>query len=120
MGATERTKGNVAEIAVVNALKARGVNAITGRNMRGGYQTGCDVISDLPISIEVKNHKKTDLAGWLDQAREQADDCKGAVVHKRPRKTDAGDWYLTMTLADFVELVAELSAAPISDDTVPF
>lgn len=120
MSAYSRTKGNAAEVAVVNALKARGVQAMTSRQARDGTQGGADILSDLPVSIEVKNRKENRLGEWLDQARDQADDCWGAVVHKRARKADAGEWFLTMSLGDFVELVAQLSTAPLSDDQVQF
>lgn len=108
-GASSRRKGNAAEVAVVNALKARGVDAMTSRNARGGSQGGEDVICDLPISIEVKSQARDALASWLDQARAQADDSKGAVVHKRARKADAGEWFVTLQFSDFIELVAELT-----------
>ena len=120
MSATSRRKGNRAEVAVVNALKARGVDAMTTRNARGGSQQGDDVISDLPVSLEVKDCKRTELAQWLDQARSQADDCHGAVVHKRSRKADAGEWFLTMAVGDFVELVRWLECRPLDDWEVPF
>lgn len=119
-GAYSRRKGNAAEVAVVNALKARGIAATTTRNVRGGSQGGADIACDLPVAVEVKNCAKVELAAWVDQARSQADDCWGAVVHKRPRKADAGDWYLTMTLGDFVEMCAQITTEPLSDADVPF
>lgn len=106
-GATSRRKGKTAEQAVVKALKTLGVNAMTGRAATGGYQNGADIICDLPVCLEVKNHSRDALPSWIDQAREQADDAPGAVVHKRHGKADAAKWFVTMQLDDFVKLVKE-------------
>ena len=106
-GATSRRKGKTAEQAVVKALKQLGVNAMTSRAATGGYQTGADIICDLPVIIEVKNQSRDALPSWLDQARAQADDALGAVVHKRHGKADASKWFVTMQLDDFVNLIRE-------------
>ena len=119
-GASSRRRGHDAERAVVAALKARGVNATTSRNANGGRQEGADIICDLPVAVEVKSVGQNRLGEWLDQARGQADDCWGAVVHKRSRKGDAGDWFLTMSLGDFVELVRWLERRPLDDFDIPF
>lgn len=108
-GAYSRSKGSRAELAVVHALEARGIRAMTSRNARNGTQGGVDIICDLPVSLEVKDQARDALASWLDQARAQADDCHGAVVHKRARKADAGEWFVTLQFSDFIELVAELT-----------
>jgi hypothetical protein len=105
MSAASRRKGNRAEVAVVAALKRLGVAAMTTRYATGGRQYGDDVISDLPVSLEVKDHSRDGLPGWLDQARSQADDCFAAVVHKRRGRADAGEWFVTMQLDEFVRLV---------------
>jgi hypothetical protein len=104
-GSTSRRKGHTAEQAVVKALKQLGVNAMTARAATGGFQSGADILCDLPVIIEVKNQSRDNLPGWLDQARSQADDAPGAVVHKRHGKADAANWFVTMQLDDFVNLV---------------
>lgn len=117
-GASSRRKGNTAEQEVVRALGRLGIEAVTSRNARGGTQGQHDVICDLPVCLEVKDQSRDALPSWLDQAREQADDAPGAVVHKRGRKAKAEDWFLTMTLGDFVALCRDLSTRPLADKDV--
>lgn len=107
MSATSRRKGNRAEVDVVAALKRLGVDAMTSRASRGGMQGGADVICDLPVVLEVKDQARDALPAWVDQARAQADDAPGAVVHKRRGKANAEQWFVTMQLDDFVELTRE-------------
>ena len=105
-GATSRRKGNVAEREVVAALVRAGWTALTSRASRGGSQRGEDVITDFPFVLEVKDHAKLALAEWVAQAREQAGDDVGAVVHKRRGKARAEDWYVTLTFGDLLRWVA--------------
>lgn len=104
-GSASRRKGNAAEVEVVHALRRAGWEAETSRNARNGTQRGEDIVSDFPMSIEVKNHTRTDLAGWWAQAVEQAGGAMPVVVHKRVGKTKAEDWWVTMDLATLLDLV---------------
>ena len=115
-----RAKGNRAEVEAVAALKRLGHQAITSRNARGGTQGGHDLICDLPVFVEVKDQARDALPSWLDQARDQADDCYGAVLHKRRGKARAEGWFVTMQFDDFVALVDELAVRPLDDNSVPF
>jgi Holliday junction resolvase len=67
-GASSRRKGNQAEVEVTHALERAGWTAVTSRAARGGYQSGEDIITNFPCSIEVKNQARLDLAGWWGQA----------------------------------------------------
>lgn len=118
MTAYSRTKGNRAEVAVVHALERLGHPAATTRNARAGTQGGHDIVCDLPVDLEVKDQSRDALPGWLDQARLQASDGFGAVVHKRRGRSAAEDWFVTMAFADFVTLVDQLRTAPLSDQEV--
>jgi hypothetical protein len=120
-GRRSRRTGNEWERDLVKWLNRRGYAAITSRNARGGSQQGVDIITDLPVSVEAKRCKAFDLAGWVDQAREQADEsAPGAVfVHRRGR-ADPGEGYVVMQANDFVDLVADLSSRPLDDKAVPF
>jgi hypothetical protein len=104
-GATSRRKGNRAEVEVVRVLREAGYEAETSRATRGGYQTGEDIVSDFPASIEVKNQARLDLAGWWSQAVEQAGDRPAVVVHKRVGKGRAGEWWVTMDLDTLIRLL---------------
>jgi hypothetical protein len=106
-GAASRRKGNRAEVAVVNYLKAHGWDVETSRNSRGGTQKGADILGDFPLAVEVKNQTRVDLAGWWRQAQEQAGDGLGVVVHKRVGTQEAGEWWVTMDLATLVRLLDE-------------
>ena len=86
-------------------LREAGFEAETSRASRGGYQSGEDIISDFPASIEVKNQTRMDLAGWYGQAVEQADGRPAVVVHKRVGRGKAEDWWVTTTLADLIRLL---------------
>ena len=103
MGAAERAKGNRAELAVVTFLRECGWNARSSRSAQG-VQGGEDILWDGPAAIEVKDHARLDLAGWVDQARRQAGSRPAVVWHKRRGKGSPAGWYVTMTGEDFVRL----------------
>ncbi len=104
-GASSRRKGNRAEVEVVHVLREAGFAAETSRAARGGYQSGEDIVTDFPASIEVKNQTRLDLAGWYEQAKAQAYGKPAMVVHKRVGKGQAREWWVTMTLDDLLRLV---------------
>lgn len=104
VGAAERRKGHKAERDVAAYLREHGWAAVTTR-AASGFQHGDDIRTDAPVSIEVKNVAKIDLAGWLRQAQENADGKPAVVWHKRRGVADPGDWYVTMTGNDLIELL---------------
>ena len=108
-GSASRRKGSRAEVAVVHALRRAGWDADTSRNVLEGRRTGDDIVWDGPASIEVKDHAKLDLAGWLRQAQDNAGDRVGVVWHKKRGvpNTQAEGWYVTMSGADFLRLIGE-------------
>ena len=106
-GASSRRKGNRAEVEVVRVLREAGFDAETSRAARGGYQSGEDIISDFPASIEVKNQARLDLSGWWAQAQAQAGEKPAVVVHKRVGKANAEDWWVTMDLRTLVRLLGD-------------
>jgi hypothetical protein len=107
-GSTSRRKGNNAEVEVCKALERAGWKAVTSRSARGGFQSGEDIITDFPMSIEVKNQTRLDLAGWWAQATEQAIAKPPVVIHKRVGKGQAEDWWVTMDLATLLKIVRKL------------
>lgn len=104
-GASSRRKGNRAEVEVVRVLREAGFEAETSRAARGGFQSGEDIASDFPASIEVKNQTRMDLAGWYSQAVEQAEGRPAIVVHKRVGKSKGEDWWVTTTVSDLIRLL---------------
>jgi len=105
-GSASRRKGSRAEVAVVHALRRAGWTADTSRNVLDGRRTGDDIVWDGPASIEVKDVAKTDLAGWLRQAQEQARERPAVVWHKRRGHAQAESWFVTMSGQDFLRLIA--------------
>lgn len=105
-GAASRRKGNRWELDVCQLLIQAGWQAMTSRAGRGGTQAGADVITDAPVSIEAKNHKTIDLAGWLDQAIRQADDCPAALFIKRRQKPPEHG-YVVMRVDQYLDLLAK-------------
>ena len=86
-------------------LRAWGWAARTSRSVQG-VQGGADLITDCPLSIEVKDHARMELAAWLDQAVAQAEPGRpGVVIHHRRGKGQVADWYATMRVSDLLELV---------------
>ena len=107
-GATSRRKGQKAEQAVARMLRAWGWAARTSRSVQG-VQGGADLITDCPLSIEVKDHQRIELSAWLDQAVRQAEPGRpGVVFAKRRGRANAAEWYAVMRVADLLELVRRI------------
>lgn len=109
VGAAERRRGQKAERDVAGFLRDNGWPAITTR-AASGFQKGDDIATDAPISIEVKDHVRLDLAGWVRQARENSKGLPAVVWHKRRGVADPGQWYVTMTGHDLIRLLGERDA----------
>jgi hypothetical protein len=96
MGAAERAKGNRAEQAVARFLRDHGHAAVTSRSAQG-FQGGSDILTGLPLAIEVKDHARLDLPGWWAQATADANEGKVPVLwHKRRGFASPGRWWVTM------------------------
>ena len=104
-GASSRRRGHQYERDVAEWLRSKGVRAITSRNDNGGRQEGSDLITDLPVCVELKNHAKWDVSGWLAQARRDAKGDPASVWIKRRGTADPGESYVIMCADEFVALV---------------
>lgn len=104
MGKAERQKGNRAELAVVKYLRECGHEAETTR-AANGTRRGDDIVVDAPLSIEVKDHGRMDLSGWLRQAAENAGQRVPLVWHKKRGSANPKDWYVTMTGESLMRLL---------------
>ena len=92
---------------MVHALRRAGWDADTSRNVLEGRRTGDDIVWSGPCSIEVKDHAKMDLSGWLRQAQENAGNRVAVVWHKRRGHANAEAWFVTMSGEDFLKLIGE-------------
>ena len=102
-------KGNAWRRAIVNTLTRHGHRT----QVRGLGYPGDDITvpgTRPALSIEAKNWKSTDLAGWVDQAERQCPPLSLPVVwaHRRG-KADPEDGYVVMTGRAFLRLIEELT-----------
>lgn len=106
-----KQKGTRAENAVVDALHSVGFVLAERRALRGTNDRG-DIAGVPGWVFEVKGHDDYagKLAGWLAEAEQERinDRAQWAVVwHRRKGKSDARDWYVTMSGDQFVRLLKE-------------
>ena len=93
-----KAKGSQAERAVVAWLKANGYK-YADRRLAGASLDKGDISGVPGVTIEIKNHAKLDLAGWvaeLEIEMKNDDAWTGTVIHKKKGKGDVGEWYATM------------------------
>lgn len=108
MANANKAKGSQAERQVRDYLQQQGVDC--DRIPAGATNDVGDIFTydkSWP-AIQVKNHKTLQLGVWVTEAQQQAANANRAtsiVVHKRKGKGDAGQWYVTTTLEDFVNLM---------------
>lgn len=108
MSNPSKQKGTAAESAVVAYLRTRGWPHAERRALSGNQDRG-DIAGVVGVTLEVKNCKSIDLAGWLREAQqEQANngDHIGAVVAKRRGTTNPADWYALLTFRQLCDLLA--------------
>lgn len=102
-----KAKGTSAETAIVEFMKVNGFPYAERRTTNGANDRG-DINISPDVAIEVKNCKTMDLAGWVDEAITEGENANAwltAVWHKRMRKGQPGDWYVTMDGAMFMSLL---------------
>lgn len=104
-----KQKGTAAETAVVRYLQAHGFPYAERRTLAGVNDRGD--IAGLPgVVLEVKNCKRTELAGWLDELEVEMSNAGayiGACIHKRRGTTDPGKWFATLPFSVLVDLLRE-------------
>lgn len=109
MSTPSKRKGSQAERDVVKFLQVRGWIYAERRLAGDTYDKG-DVAGVNGVCIEIKNHAKMDLAGWIKELEVEIINAKantGVVIHKRKGKSDVGEWYATMTVELYAELLKE-------------
>lgn len=108
MANPSKAKGTAAETAVVGYLRHRGWPHAERRALAGALDRG-DIAGVVGVTLEVKNCKTIDLAGWLREAEtEQANngDHIGAVVAKKRGTTNPAEWYAVLPFRQLVDLLA--------------
>lgn len=80
------------------------------RRLAGDTNDRGDVAGVNGVCIEIKNHAKIDLAGWIKELEVEIVNAKadtGVVIHKRKGKSDVAEWYATMTVELYINLLKE-------------
>jgi Holliday junction resolvase-like predicted endonuclease len=104
--AKPHSKGNRAERAIIDILKARGY-VYARRNFQSGGQGGGDIIEGPPdVHIEVKHREQTDLQAWLRQAEGEARPTDIASVWFRCNRRP---WYVCFPRVHYEDLFADKS-----------
>ena len=107
MSSAAKRKGSQAERDVVAYLKANGY-PYADRRVAGATLDKGDISGVLGVTIEIKNHARLDLAGWLAELEvEMKNDSAwtGVVIHKRKGKGDVGEWYATLPVKVWLALL---------------
>ncbi|MEV7364302.1 hypothetical protein [Streptomyces sp. NPDC091299] len=113
-----KKKGTAAETAVVQYLRAAGFVQVERRTLNGVKDRG-DIAGIPGTVIEVKNCARQELSGWVAEAEIERDNdgaSVGVVWHKRRGKTNPADWFVTMSGAQFANLLRELQGLPALED----
>lgn len=111
MSNPSKQKGTAAETAVVKYLKKNGFPKAERRALQGNLDKG-DISGVDNVVLEVKDHKTMNLSGWVKELETEVDNASaftGAVVHKKRGTLDVGEWYATMPLYMFLDLIRELN-----------
>lgn len=82
------------------------------RRVRTGAKDKGDVanfrVAGMRVVVEAKNVQRTDLAGWIREAKQEAENdgaLVGLVVHKAKGKAAPAEQYATLTLGDLLLLL---------------
>lgn len=109
MTSPSKRKGTAAENAVVKWL--RSVGFPHAERVRAGWTDDRGDIDGLPgVTIEVKNEKRIDLAGYMGELEVEMDNGKadtGVVIVKRRGIADPGQWYAVMPAHLWAKLIHE-------------
>ena len=106
MSSASKAKGSKAELDVAKWLKQWFPYA--DRRLAGATLDKGDISGIPGVTIEVKNHAKMDLAGWVAELEtEMSNDnaWTGTVIHKRKGKANVDHWYCTQPATVWIELL---------------
>ena len=107
MSSASKTKGSGAERDVVKYLKQW--FPYVDRRLAGATLDKGDISGIPGVTIEIKNHAKMNLGGWIEELlTEMANDkaWTGVVWHKRRGRGSPADWYCTMPGHVYVDLLS--------------
>jgi len=105
-----KQKGTAAESAVVKYLRENGFTQVERRALQGSQDKG-DVSGIIGLVIEVKDHKTMTLGQWMEELKTEIENDNaetGVVIHKRRGKGDVGEWYASMPVYIYLQLLRDL------------
>ena len=105
-----KQKGTAAETKVVNYLHPQGWTNVERRTLSGIHDKGD--IAGLPIAVEVKDHVRPNITGWIIEAEREginANALAGVAWHKKRGTTDPGEWIVSMKGSEFVKILGALN-----------
>jgi Holliday junction resolvase len=107
MSNAAKAKGSKAERDIVTYLIENGF-PYAERRLAGAQEDKGDIAGVNGVCIDVKDHAKMALSGWLEEFRVEMIHAKawtGVVWHKRKGKSSPADWYATMPGSVYLELL---------------
>jgi hypothetical protein len=104
-----KRKGSAFELEIVKYLNDAGWPYAERRLAGDQYDKG-DITGTPAVVWECKNQKTFKLAEWVDELTVEMRTAKapvGAVIHKRRGTTSAADYYATLPLSVYCQLLKE-------------
>jgi Holliday junction resolvase len=108
-GVAPRRKGSAFECQVVNYLRSAGFPQ-AAKTLAGASADRGDIQGLPGLVLECKSHRALNLAGWLAEARKEAENAgltRFAVIAKRRGVADVAEAYAVMPLRLLAELLRE-------------
>jgi hypothetical protein len=105
-----KIKGTRAESAIVTYLQANGHPNAERRALAGTADRG-DIAGVIENVIESKDHASMSLGAWIDEVEVETRNARarwGVVWHKRRGRASPGDWFVTMTGAQWTRVLRTL------------
>ena len=97
------TKGKVGEREVAQLLREYGFEARRGVQYSGGSDSP-DVVSSLPLHIEVKRVEALNLYGAVEQAKKDSGGVDYAIFHRKNNK----EWLVVLDARVFLEMMSNM------------
>ncbi len=104
-----KQKGTAAETAVVKYFKENGFPKVERRALQGSLDKG-DISGIQDVCLEIKDHRTMNLSGWVKELEVEMQNSQaltGAVIHKKRGTLDVGEWYATIPVWVYIDLLIE-------------
>lgn len=102
-----KAKGTAAETAIVAYVRSQGAPHAERRALLGGKDRG-DIAGLIGVVIEAKSCSRDQLPQWIDETVAEGVNDRADIAacwHKRRGTTNPGQWFVTMTGAQFIAVL---------------